>query len=90
MNKRIREYIRNMVTNYDHDQDAHRYRTSCRVCEAEALWDDLQKIDAIEFSEGEIDRVEEALYHDIGDADEAGAFVARVVEALKYFQKVNP
>jgi hypothetical protein len=28
-------FARNVATNYDHDNDAHRYGTSCRVCMAE-------------------------------------------------------
>jgi hypothetical protein len=28
-------YAQGIVRNYDHDSDAHRYGTSCRVCDAE-------------------------------------------------------
>jgi len=30
-------FIRNIATNYDHDESAHKYGTNCRVCDAEKL-----------------------------------------------------
>lgn len=33
----VREFIRDLATNYDHRDDAHHYGTSCYVCEAEEL-----------------------------------------------------
>ena len=32
---RLRAFAKNVADNYDHDEDAHRYNTPCRVCEAE-------------------------------------------------------
>jgi hypothetical protein len=32
-------FIRSVATNFDHDNDAHRYGTECRKCEAENLLD---------------------------------------------------
>lgn len=33
----LETFVRDIATNYDHDEDAHKYRTSCRVCEAQNL-----------------------------------------------------
>lgn len=33
----VRRFIRDVATNWDHDEDGHRYQTGCRVCAAEAL-----------------------------------------------------
>lgn len=41
---RARETMRDFAENYDHDEDAHRYRTSCRVCDAEEA---KSEIDAV-------------------------------------------
>jgi hypothetical protein len=30
-------FIRDVATNYDHDEDAHKYGTRCRKCEAAKL-----------------------------------------------------
>jgi hypothetical protein len=30
-------FIKDIATNYDHDEDAHNHNTTCRVCEAELL-----------------------------------------------------
>ena len=34
---RLVAFVNDIATNYDHDSDAHKYGTTCRVCEAEAL-----------------------------------------------------
>lgn len=31
------DFVQEVATQYDHDQDAHKYGTRCRVCEAEKL-----------------------------------------------------
>ena len=31
------KYIKDIQYNHDHDEDAHRYKTSCYVCDAEKL-----------------------------------------------------
>lgn len=36
-----RDFLRDVATNYDHDSDAHKYGTRCRVCEAEKLLSSL-------------------------------------------------
>ena len=33
----LEAYVRECVTNWDHDEDAHTHHTSCRVCQGEAL-----------------------------------------------------
>ena len=35
--KELESFARNVATNYDHDEEAHKYGTSCRVCDAHAL-----------------------------------------------------
>lgn len=35
-------FAQNIANNYDHDADAHRYITPCRVCEAERLLISIQ------------------------------------------------
>ena len=35
--KRLEEFARNIENDFDHDEDAHRYGTTCRVCDAEDL-----------------------------------------------------
>lgn len=35
--RRAKEFVRNMATNYDHDEDSHRYGHYCFVCDAEKL-----------------------------------------------------
>jgi hypothetical protein len=34
---RLREFVRDCAKNWDHDENAHRYGTLCRCCEAEKL-----------------------------------------------------
>ena len=34
---RLREYVRDCAKNWDCDEDAHTYGTTCRKCDAEAL-----------------------------------------------------
>lgn len=43
--KEIVEFVRDVATNWDHDGDAHRYGTSCRVCDAAALFKKLEPRD---------------------------------------------
>lgn len=31
--------IKDIATNYDHDEDAHKYNTRCRQCEAQKILD---------------------------------------------------
>jgi len=33
----LEEFVRDVRDDYDHDEDAHKYRTICRMCEAEKL-----------------------------------------------------
>jgi hypothetical protein len=35
--KRLEEFARTIENDFDHDEDAHRYGTTCRVCDAEDL-----------------------------------------------------
>lgn len=35
--KRLEEFARTIEKDFDHDEDAHRYGTTCRVCDAEDL-----------------------------------------------------
>ena len=35
--RKVMEFVRDVATNWDHDEDAHKYGTLCRVCEAEEL-----------------------------------------------------
>jgi hypothetical protein len=35
--KDLEEFVRDINSNHDHDEDAHRYKTLCYVCEAEKL-----------------------------------------------------
>jgi hypothetical protein len=35
--KRLEEFARTIKNDFDHDEDAHRYGTTCRVCDAEDL-----------------------------------------------------
>jgi len=35
--KVLREFARNIANNYDHDEDAHRHGTRCRICDAEEV-----------------------------------------------------
>ena len=35
--KRLKEFARTIENDFDHDEDAHRYGTTCRVCDAEDL-----------------------------------------------------
>lgn len=48
-------FVRDVATNYDHEDDAHRYDTTCRMCDAEKLLEQMTKpvrgIYAIEASE---------------------------------------
>ena len=36
-NKLLRAFARDIAENWDHDSDAHKYGTPCRVCEATAV-----------------------------------------------------
>jgi hypothetical protein len=36
-NKVMKEFIRDIYKNWDCDQDAHKYNTPCRACEAEKI-----------------------------------------------------
>jgi len=42
LDKRVFDFVRYIATSYDHDDDAHRYNTSCRVCDAVALLAELR------------------------------------------------
>ena len=35
--KRLEEFARTIENDFDHDEDAHRYGTTCRVCDAKDL-----------------------------------------------------
>ncbi len=35
--KALVDFAEDIATNYDHDEDAHRHDTSCRMCEAETV-----------------------------------------------------
>lgn len=35
--KRLEEFARTIENDFDHDEDAHRYGTMCRVCDAAEL-----------------------------------------------------
>jgi hypothetical protein len=37
LDKKVFNFVRDLATNYDHREDAHRYGTSCFVCDAETL-----------------------------------------------------
>ena len=35
--RKVMEFVRDVATNYDHDEDAHKYHTPCRECGAKKL-----------------------------------------------------
>ena len=47
LDKRVFDFVRYIATSYDHDDDAHRYNTSCRVCDAVALLAELRSPSAL-------------------------------------------
>jgi len=41
-NQRLLEALKDIATNYDHDGDAHKYHTGCRVCIAQSALNKLK------------------------------------------------
>lgn len=44
--KRLEEFARTIENDFDHDEDAHRYGTTCRVCDAEDLLNETKAKEA--------------------------------------------
>lgn len=44
--KRLEEFARTIENDFDHDEDAHRYGTTCRVCDAEDLLKETKEKEA--------------------------------------------